>query len=214
MATSVGVLLPLRIETRFYGNRLRLRVIPDEPWLDRHDPLPSAAELDALDRYLTAAGGGPPAGDKALAAWASFGQQVGAARGVWLLRSFPASGPDADGRWACQRPPVLRKEPRFTELAGLPEQLEVWLARGGGPRSSQTRSRSTRRCCAWTRPTRPTRTTGAGGSHGTRPSGRAWRPRSALARSTTTSTRSTWSVWARACRRSCSPATVTRASSA
>jgi hypothetical protein len=132
MATSVGVLLPLRIETRFYGNRLRLRVIPDEPWLDRHDPLPSAAELDALDRYLTAAGGGPPAGDKALAAWASFGQQVGAARAVWLLRSFPASGPDADGRWACQRPPVLRKEPRFTELAGLPEQLEVWLARGGG----------------------------------------------------------------------------------
>ena len=26
----------------------------------------------------------------------------------------------------------IAEEPRFTELAGLPEQLEVWLARGGG----------------------------------------------------------------------------------
>jgi hypothetical protein len=133
MAVPVGVLLPLRLETRFYGRRLRLRVIPDEPWLDRHDPLPSAAELDALDRYLTAAGGGPPATPAGRAAWEVFGRQVGAGRAAWLLRSFPAGGPDADGRWHATRPGTLREEPRFTELAGLPERLEVWLARGGGP---------------------------------------------------------------------------------
>jgi hypothetical protein len=129
---TVGVLLPLRLETRFDGSTLRLRVIPDEPWLDRHDPMASAAELDALDRFLNAAGGGLPSDPAGEAAWDAFSRQVGAGRAAWLLRAFPATGPDPDGRWQVPRPAQLRTEPRFTELAGLPEQLEVWLARGGG----------------------------------------------------------------------------------
>jgi hypothetical protein len=120
--TDVGVLLPLRLETRFDGTRLRLRVVPDEPWFDRHDPLPSATELDGLDRYLTAAGGRPDDDPAAAAAWEVFARQHGPGRATWLLRSFP----DAT------RPPVVREEARFTALADLPEQLEVWLARGGG----------------------------------------------------------------------------------
>jgi hypothetical protein len=44
-APIVGVLLPVRLETRFYapegasGWRLRVLIVPDEPWIDRHDPV-------------------------------------------------------------------------------------------------------------------------------------------------------------------------------
>ena len=54
MSVTVGVLLPLRIETRFAPGLLRLRVVPDEPWFARHDPRVSAGELDAVGRYLDA----------------------------------------------------------------------------------------------------------------------------------------------------------------
>ncbi len=55
----VGVLLPLRLETRFDDKRLRLRIIPDEPWFARHDPKASDGELVALERYVRAAAAGP-----------------------------------------------------------------------------------------------------------------------------------------------------------
>ena len=127
---TIGVLLPLRLETRFTGNRLRLRVIPDEPWLDRHDPLPSAAELDSLDRYRAAADGQPPESPAALAAWRSLASQHGPGRAAWLLRAHlrPA---ESGGRNAVHRPAALREDFRFTELSSFPETLEVWLARGG-----------------------------------------------------------------------------------
>ena len=135
--TTIGVLLPLRLETRFTGTRLRLRVIPDEPWLDRHDPMPSAAELDALERYLTAAVDQPgqPAGR---AAWDVFARQLGPGRAAWLVQAFPATRVDPDGTWHVTRPVMLREDARFTALSGLPERLEVWLARGGPPALAAT----------------------------------------------------------------------------
>ena len=35
MTTDLGVLLPIRIETRFKNGDLWLRVVPDEPWFVR-----------------------------------------------------------------------------------------------------------------------------------------------------------------------------------
>jgi hypothetical protein len=125
------VLLPLRIETRFTDSLLRLRVVPDEPWLDRHDPVPTAAELDALERWLNAvpADRTSPAGRQL---WADLAAQVGGgARAAWLVRTFPVAATDRDGTRRVARPAVLRTEPRFPELPGFPEELEVWLARGG-----------------------------------------------------------------------------------
>ncbi|WP_433379232.1 hypothetical protein ACQPZX_13120 [Actinoplanes sp. CA-142083] len=121
MTDTVGVLLPLRIETRFDGARLRLRVIPDEPWLDRHDPLPRAGELDLLERYLAVAGDQPGAPD-ARQAWRAFAGQVGGGRAVWLLESF------RDGR-----PDDLRATARLPEIPFFPPHLQVWLVRAGTP---------------------------------------------------------------------------------
>ena len=138
-APTVGVLLPLRLETRFTGSELRLRVIPDEPWFDRHDHLASPAELDSLERYRTAAGDHPDS-PEGQAAWRGFARQHGPGRAAWLLRTFPeARDPGVAGglaepgaRRRVLRPAQVREEARFTELAGFPDTLQVWLARAGG----------------------------------------------------------------------------------
>ena len=134
---TIGVLLPLRLETRFDGTRLRLRVIPDEPWFDRHDPLPTAVELDDLERFLTTVDGAPisdRASPKVHAAWQEFATSHGPGRATWLVRTFPDRGERGpDGRRRVRRPPRLQEETRFAEVHGdFPSELQVWLARGGG----------------------------------------------------------------------------------
>ena len=127
----LGVLLPLRIETRFDPGSLRLRVVPDEPWFARHDPRASKGELEALERYVAAAAVAPD-DESAAIAWRELAAHVGGARAVWLLRTFGIQ--DANGVLVVQWPPEedLRMEPAFPQIVGLPPELDVWLARGGG----------------------------------------------------------------------------------
>jgi len=60
-APQVGVLLPVRLETRFLragqppGWHLRVRVIPDAVSIATHDDLASATELDAVEAMWRAA---------------------------------------------------------------------------------------------------------------------------------------------------------------
>jgi hypothetical protein len=130
------VLLPLRLETRFdkpSSQRLRLRIIPDEPWFSHHDPQPSDAELEALGAYL-AAGTGTDEGDadaKRALAWGQFVRRHGGGRAVWLHKTFRNLF-DEHGRLTGERPITRDEEPRFPQLVGFPSRLEVWLARGGG----------------------------------------------------------------------------------
>jgi hypothetical protein len=108
----IGVLLPLRLETRFRPGRLLLRVIPDEPWFTGHDPAISDAESDLLARYAGA--GATPA------AWSELVAAVGGPRAVYLARSG-TTAPRA-------------VEPALPRIARFPDELQVWLARGGaGP---------------------------------------------------------------------------------
>jgi hypothetical protein len=101
-ADLVPVLFPARLETRLDGDNggwtLRVIVIPDEAFITRHDPLPSAAEMVALgEMWQMLAAAEPstpspwlllqqPAGQ---VAWERFSQQVGSRRAAWLARSFP-----------------------------------------------------------------------------------------------------------------------------
>jgi hypothetical protein len=134
---TIGVLLPLRLETRFNGTQLRLRIIPDEPWFDRHDPLPTALELDDLERFLTIVDD-EPLGARTTpavrAAWEEFATRHGPGRATWLVRTFPESGERGpDGRRLVRRPPVLQEETRFAQIhEDFPDELQVWIARGGG----------------------------------------------------------------------------------
>ena len=55
MTTDLGVLLPVRLETRFKNGDLWLRVVPDEPWFVHDDPRITPGELAALQGYVAVA---------------------------------------------------------------------------------------------------------------------------------------------------------------
>jgi len=136
--SSTAVLLPARLETRFYPPaaaganwRLRVLVIPDEPWLDRHDPLPTAAELDGLDDFWRQAPAGL-ASEAGATAWQILADRHGGARAAWLLREFPPVFHD-DGTVSVPRPAELRETPSYTRIHGFPAHLELWIARAGQP---------------------------------------------------------------------------------
>ena len=128
MNVTVGVLLPVRIETRFSPGRLRLRVIPDEPWFARHDPRVSAGEVDAVRRYVAAPAGTEPEREQA---WRDLAAAVGGPRAGYLVRTLVVTA--ADGTRSVVDVPEndLRVEPAFPRIEGFPGKLHVWLARGG-----------------------------------------------------------------------------------
>lgn len=129
---SIGVLLPVRLETRFYppsptaGWRLRVRVVPDAPSFDRHDPLVTSGELDDLDELWGNAAQGLET-IEGRAAWRRFVDRHGAGRATWLARTFkPAPGTNS-----VTRPAQLRQDLRVSTLENLPASIELWLGRGG-----------------------------------------------------------------------------------
>jgi hypothetical protein len=107
----VGLLLPLRIETRFRPDQLWLRVVPDEPWFTGHDPSVTDGELELLRLYREA--GATPDAFRALVS------AVGGPRAVYLVRHGDTA--------------ARSSEPALPRIAPFPDQLQVWLARGGGP---------------------------------------------------------------------------------
>jgi hypothetical protein len=132
----VGVLLPMRLETRFYepaggaGWVLKVRIIPDAASLNRHEPVPTPGELDAVEAMWTFSGGDltSPAGQDE---WRRLVAGVGAGRAAWLARTFPAV--DVDGVVGIDRPDDVRSDLGQSRVGGLPDTLELWIARAGGP---------------------------------------------------------------------------------
>jgi hypothetical protein len=124
---EAAVLLPVRLETRFdapdgfTGTRLRVLVVPDVCWYDRHQA-PSQAELDLLDEAVAAAGGplvtGAPSTPEAAAAFEALAAKVGPGRALWLARTAPTEA----GRDGAQG----------TRIRSLPERLELYAALGEG----------------------------------------------------------------------------------
>jgi hypothetical protein len=110
---------------------LRLRIVPDDIVFDRFDPLASEEELELVERLWRSTEGDLD-GDAGRAAWREFVGRTGGARAAWLARTFPMEQ-DADGLPTIERPQEVREEPYFGTPRGLPEQLEVWIGRGGNP---------------------------------------------------------------------------------
>jgi hypothetical protein len=140
--SSVEVLAPLRLETRFVPPELRsdgvgewllrLRVYPDEFSMGRRSAPPSSDELDRLSEMV----GKMPALSEA-DAFASFASAVGAGRahGLWWTRVAPdgAGGFTVDRTGEADHVPFSVHGP-----AGLPKQLEVWLIHTDGTRQLAT----------------------------------------------------------------------------
>ena len=129
MTVDLGILLPVRLETRFKNGDLWLRVVPDEPWFVRDDPRITPGELAALQRYVAAPldpGGGMPRAFSDLAA------AVGAPRAVSLHRSFVVTAADGTRSVRQPDPDEQRSDPALPRIVGFPTELSVWAADGAG----------------------------------------------------------------------------------
>jgi hypothetical protein len=137
-APQIGVLVPVRLETRFVGRgrptrwRVRVRVVPDAVSITNHDELASASELDAVEAMWRAVGGQGLESAAGRRAWRDLAAAVGAERAAWLARTFPPVTRPG-GQITITRPSETRTEMRAPRVMGLPPTLEVWIARGGQP---------------------------------------------------------------------------------
>jgi hypothetical protein len=129
MTTDLGVLLPIRIETRFKNGDLWLRVVPDEPWFVRDDPRITPGELDALQRYAAAPADPAPG---VPGAWRDLAAQVGAPRAVYLHRTFITTAADGTLTVRPPAPAEQRTGPALPRIVGFPTELAVWAADGAG----------------------------------------------------------------------------------
>ncbi len=115
------VLLPVRIETRYIGTDLLVRVYPD-----RWHQYSHVVELTADEAVAGAAVWGA-SGDDRLTAWGSLCRLAGTPRATWVVRATaPGRTIDAGRGTSWDRPVVAR---------GLPDR---WVVAGYGPVSNGT----------------------------------------------------------------------------
>ena len=73
------LLLPVRIETRFTDDSLKIRIFPDQISVNTHRDSLTATEVEAVKDYMTTAKSEPEK------AWLTISHQFGATRAAWLV---------------------------------------------------------------------------------------------------------------------------------
>jgi hypothetical protein len=86
------VLLPVRLETRFQGSELWLRVYPDDVHINSFEPELTTDESSARAQYLNQAHAGQ---DTARAAFLALAQRYGAERAAWIASAHAQPGTNA-----------------------------------------------------------------------------------------------------------------------
>ena len=117
-ATVPLVLLPVRLETRFQGRELWLRVYPDDVHVNSFEPELTADESAARANYFTQAQGGD---DAAQSAFTALAAQFGPQRAAWITSANAQPGAKA----------VQWNQAPFTNV--LPERWIVIGYQGNAP---------------------------------------------------------------------------------
>jgi hypothetical protein len=136
------LLLPLRVETRWWTGELLVRVFPDEIAIDTHEEALTKSENAAGEVYwraIAAARQNPNAPDTGRKeAWHKLVQAFGAPRAAYVVRHTKPTNWDAtpspDAAGLAFAPPGTLKEDRWTEAPRvhvLPDRLTLMLLRGG-----------------------------------------------------------------------------------
>ncbi|HEX3130342.1 MAG TPA: hypothetical protein VH394_23600 [Thermoanaerobaculia bacterium] len=79
------LLLPVRLETRFKGTQLWVRVYPDDVSVDTFEPLLSQSEVMSAKEYWTGVWQGHPFEDQVRGAWRGLVASHGSGRAAWIL---------------------------------------------------------------------------------------------------------------------------------
>jgi hypothetical protein len=92
-STHPLALFPVRLETRFFGTELRVRVYPDKVHLDSHDPALSANEQLWGRRYWELQWEAEAEDSKLREAWRMLAGRLGPERAAWVVRALTPTNP-------------------------------------------------------------------------------------------------------------------------
>jgi len=111
------VLLPVRLETRFFGQELRVRVFPDRIHVDSHEPELTADEVEWGKHFHTLLWQAKTE-DERKSAWRQLADRYGPQRAAWVTRQLTPTNPG-------ERP---AKPPKFPQPPVRPEtqKNETW----------------------------------------------------------------------------------------
>ena len=126
------VLFPVRLETRFFGQELRIRVFPDKIHVDTHEPELTADEVEWGKHFHTLLWNATTE-EARKDAWQQLADRYGAARASWVVRQLtptnpaerptrPPKFPSPPVRPAAQKDETWTRAPR---TGVLPDQ---WIA--------------------------------------------------------------------------------------
>jgi hypothetical protein len=126
------VLLPVRIETRFSGDRgrLRIRVFPDSIHVPNHDPELTPEERSAAETYWRARWDAGGDADAERAAWEALAASLTPTRGAWAAKAVTPTNVDDLGDGRPEFPDVPMKAApwhRAPRVEALPDR---WVAVG------------------------------------------------------------------------------------
>ena len=111
------VLFPVRLETRFFGQELRIRVFPDKIHVDTHEPELTADEVEWGQHFHTLLWNATTE-EAQKNAWRQLADRYGAERASWIVRQLTPTNP-------AERP---TKPPTFPSPPVRPEaqKNETW----------------------------------------------------------------------------------------
>jgi hypothetical protein len=124
-------LLPVRIETRFRGDELLLRVYPDAVFGDTHEPELTDQEIADATAFWNAAWAGE---DAERDAWRRLVDALGVARAAWVAQASTPVNIGTRPQGVAQLPVMARRAAAWTrapEARLLPDRWMVLLYRGG-----------------------------------------------------------------------------------
>src|SRR3569833_75672 len=133
------VLLPVRIEARYYngGDELRIRIYPDQIHADAHETELTAAERDAGKAYRNAIFASPDPKTRTTSPWIDLASSVGPERAAWIVKALTPTNAVTAGAAPTFPPVTLRTGEwgRAARAAALPKR---WLVVGSNADLSST----------------------------------------------------------------------------